>query len=65
MKGIYSTAEVAKELNIAQQTLLRWLYAKEIPEPEKIQVGHDRRIWTEEDVENLKRYKELHYAKRR
>ena len=65
MKGIYSTAEVAKALNIGQRTLLRWLYAKEIPEPEMIQVGHDRRAWTDEDVENLRRYKEKYYAKRR
>lgn len=65
MKGIYSTAQVAKELNIAQQTLLRWLHAGEVPEPEHLEVGHDRRAWTEEDLQNLKIYKERFYAKRR
>ena len=61
--GYYSTAEAAKLAGVHKNTLLRWLYAKEVPEP-KLTIGKDTRIWTDEDVENLKRYKEANYRKR-
>lgn len=64
MDGIYSTAQVAREVGVSQLTLLRWLYAGEIPEPQKIRVGHDKRAWTQKDVETVKRYKEKNYRKR-
>jgi DNA-binding transcriptional MerR regulator len=64
MKDIYSTAQVAREAGVNKRTLLRWLYAGEIPEPQKIEVGHDNRVWTESDLNRVKRYKEHNYRKR-
>lgn len=65
MDGIYSTAQVAKEVGVDQVTLLRWLQSGEVPEPMKIEIGHDRRAWTKAEIEAVKRYKETHYRKRR
>lgn len=62
-KGYYSTAEVAKLVGVHKNTLLRWLYAKEIPEPQ-MAIGKETRVWTEEELEKVKRYKEKHYQKR-
>lgn len=64
MKKIYSTAEVAEVAGVNQRTLLRWLEAGTIPEPEKIVVGHDRRVWTQRELDRVKDHKERTYRKR-
>lgn len=65
MDTMYSTAEVAKALGVNKRTLLRWLYAGEIPEPERKMGANDSRIWTEEELDNARRYRDQFYRKRR
>lgn len=62
-KGYYSTAEVARLAGVHKNTLLRWLYAGEVPEPKQT-IGKDTRVWSDEELENVKRYKEKNYQKR-
>jgi predicted site-specific integrase-resolvase len=65
MNKLYSTAQIAKEVRVNKRTLLRWLYAGEIPEPQRMAGGlHDSRVWTEEELELVKAYKEKNYRKR-
>ena len=66
MNKVYSTAQVAMEAGVHKQTLLRWLYAREIPEPvNKLTMGKmESRIWTEEEMLAAKAYKEQNYRKR-
>lgn len=62
----YSTAEVARIVEVHKATLLRWLYAGSIPEPRRQSNGGvDFRIWTEHDVERVRRYKAANYRKGR
>ena len=62
----HSTAEVARIVEVHKATLLRWLYAGSIPEPKRHSNGGvDFRIWTERDVERVRRYKAQHYRKGR
>jgi len=63
---IYSTSQVAEAAGVNKSTLLRWLYAKEIPEPEnnlKIS-GISHRLWSQEEADFVKAYKEQNYRKR-
>jgi hypothetical protein len=63
---IYSTGEVARELGIHKTTLLRWLYSGKLKEPRRIeQPGVDYRLWSEKDLERVRRYKEETYCKGR
>lgn len=44
----YSTKEAAKRIGVSKDTLLRWLYLKQVPEP-----ARDRRnwrVWTDDDI---------------
>lgn len=59
----YTTAEAAKQVGVSKNTLLRWLYAKEIPEPAQ-KIGNNIRVWNEAEVAFVKLYKEQHYHKR-
>ncbi len=62
----YSTAQVAKLVGIHKQTLLRWLWAGKIPEPEHHQGGgQDVRIWTYGDLRRVREYKFVSYRKGR
>jgi predicted DNA-binding transcriptional regulator AlpA len=61
MDKMFTTAQVAKEVGINQRTLLRWLYAREIPEPQRL---GDIRVWTKEELNFVKLYKEQNYRKR-
>lgn len=62
----YSTAQVARMIGVHKQTLLRWLYAGSIPEPKRYSSsGVDFRIWTDRDVERIRRYKGANYRKGR
>jgi len=65
MKG-YSTGEVAKMLSIHKSTLTGWLKKGLISEPRRNRVaGVGYRIWTERDVERVRRYKAANYRKGR
>ena len=53
-----STAEVARIVEVHKATLLRWLYNGSIPEPKRYSNGGvDFRIWTERDVERVRKFK--------
>ena len=62
----YSTAEIAREVGISKRTLLRWIYAGEVPEPaERIRIaGSESRLWTQDELDYVKAYKEQYYRKR-
>ena len=65
MKASYSTAEVAKEIGVSKNTLLRWLYAGTLPEPKReVFGGVENRVWSAKDLERAKAYKEQNYRKR-
>lgn len=57
MQG-YSTAQVAKAIKVSKNTILRWLYAGTLEEPEHRKVnGMNWRIWTEADIERARKVK--------
>jgi predicted site-specific integrase-resolvase len=62
----YSTVQVARAVGIDKQTLLRWLWTGKVREPRhRKNGGQDVRIWTELDVERVRKYKEENYRKGR
>jgi predicted site-specific integrase-resolvase len=62
----YSTAEVARTVDVDKKTLLRWLWAGKIAEPKHhSNGGQDVRIWTERDLQRVRRFKEANYRKGR
>lgn len=62
----YSTAKVAADVKVSKLTLVRWLMAGKIKEPRRVnQGGQEVRIWTDRDVERVRKYKEAHYRKGR
>lgn len=61
----YLTSEVAKLVGVSKLTLLRWLYAKKIPEPKKFHFGSQSiRIWSEKDVQVAREFKAANYRKK-
>jgi DNA-binding transcriptional MerR regulator len=67
MSGMdYSTAQAARKLDIGRQTLHRWIREGNVSPPRKQKVGGVTvRIWTAEDIERLRKYKEGNYRKGR
>jgi DNA-binding transcriptional MerR regulator len=66
MSGFYSTSEVAEKIGIAKRTLIRWLKDCKIAEPKRVEYpGIISRLWSERDVERLRKYKEQNYRKGR
>ena len=62
----YSTGKIAKTVGIHKATLLRWLYSGSIPEPKRhTNGGVDFRIWTDRDLDRVRKYKADHYRKGR
>lgn len=62
----YSTAEVADKVGVHKVTLIRWLLDRKVEEPRRVsQVGQVLRIWTDRDVERVRKYKEQNYRKGR
>jgi hypothetical protein len=62
----YSTMQVARLVGIGRITLLRWLKLKPDLEPGRIRIGEiDARVWTDHDVERVRKYKAAHYRKGR
>jgi excisionase family DNA binding protein len=58
----YSTVEVAKLLGVGNDTLHRWIHSNVVPAPPVQRLGNvSVRLWTEKDVENVKKYKTSHY----
>jgi hypothetical protein len=65
MKTTYSTAEVAKAVEVDKSTLLRWLYAGKLSEPKHETFGGvESRVWTAADLERARQFREEHYRKR-
>jgi hypothetical protein len=61
----YSTSEVAKAVEVDKSTLLRWLYTGKIKEPRHETFGGvECRIWSADDLERARAYKEQNYRKR-
>jgi hypothetical protein len=66
MNKHYSTVQVAQMVGVDKQTLLRWLWARKIPEPKHFANGGQKiRLWTDRDVKNARKYKEENYRKGR
>jgi DNA-binding transcriptional MerR regulator len=62
----FSTKEVAAKVGINRVTLQRWLLSGTLQEPSRFAAGGvDVRIWTEADLERVRRYKETNYRKGR
>lgn len=62
----YSTVEVARKVGIHKSTLRDWLQRGAIPEPkQRANGGQIVRIWTDRDVERVKKHKASHYRKGR
>ena len=58
MRKYYTTKQVATSIGVGYQTLLRWLYAKDLAEPERIMLGGvSVRLWTEADLQRARKYK--------
>ncbi len=58
----YSTVEVAKLLEIGNDTLHRWIHTKRVPAPALQRLGNlSVRLWTNEDIEKVRKYKAEHY----
>jgi len=62
----YSTPEAARKCGIHHITLQRWISQRRISAPRKIRVGGVVvRLWTEDDLERVRRYKKQSYRKGR
>lgn len=62
----YSTARVLRMVGISRTTLLDWLRSGKISEPRRIEnAGLSARIWTDRDVERVRKYKQGNYRKGR
>lgn len=62
----YTTQETAKAIGVGYQTLLRWLYSKQLPEPERMMYGgQNLRLWTKADIQRARKYKKDGLSKRR
>jgi DNA-binding transcriptional MerR regulator len=62
----YSTSEAARELGIHPITLHHWVSERKFAAPKKQRIGGVVvRLWTERDVERVRKYKEANYRKGR
>jgi DNA-binding transcriptional MerR regulator len=58
----YSTIQVAKILEIGTDTLHRWMREKRVPIPPIQSVGGmSVRLWSDDDLDKARKYKEQHY----
>ncbi len=66
MRTTYSTVQVARMLGVHKVTLQRWLLDGKVAEPNRVRIGNiESRIWTDSDVEHVRRYKQKNYRKGR
>ena len=62
----FSTREVAQLVGVHLVTLEQWLAKRKVKLPRTVKVGAKTyRLWTERDVERVRRYKEKYYRKGR
>ena len=62
----YSTKQVAQMVGVHRVTLQGWLLDNKFKEPRRLREGGiDVRIWTDRDVERVRKYKEKFYRKGR
>jgi hypothetical protein len=62
----HSTVQVARMLGVHKVTLQRWLLDGKVAEPRKVRIGMiESRIWTDGDVERVRKYKQENYRKGR
>ena len=62
----YSTAQAARLIGIDRVTLQRWLISRRVKEPKKVAAGSvEIRVWTDQDVERLRKFKKENYRKGR
>jgi DNA-binding transcriptional MerR regulator len=62
----YSTSEAAKKCGVHHITLQRWVSGKKIKAPRKTRVGGVVvRLWTDSDLERVRKFKEESYRKGR
>lgn len=62
----YSTREVANLVEVHVATLEEWLSKKKVRAPRTVRVGAKRyRLWTDADVERVRKYKKKSYRKGR
>jgi predicted site-specific integrase-resolvase len=58
----YSTVEVAELVDVSWDTLSRWIRERQFPVPPVKSVGRVRvRLWTPEEVDEVRKYKKAHY----
>jgi hypothetical protein len=59
----YTTKQVADAVGVSYITLLRWLYAKQVPEPQRIRYGgQNLRLWSKKDIAAVRRFKAKNYS---
>ncbi len=58
----YTTKQVAKAVKVSYMTLLRWLYAKKVAEPDRVRLGgQNLRLWTKQDIAAVRKFKAANY----
>lgn len=58
-------SEVAREIDVQRATLYEWIRKKKIPSPRLRKLSGVRlRVWTRDEVEQIKRYKAEFYQKK-
>jgi DNA-binding transcriptional MerR regulator len=61
-----STLQVARMVGVHKVTLQRWLLDGKIREPRRISNGGvNARVWSERDIERVRKYKQGNYRKGR
>jgi DNA-binding transcriptional MerR regulator len=64
--AIYSTSQAAKKCGVHHITLQRWVSQGKVAAPKKTRVGGVVvRLWTDADVDRLRKYKQRNYRKGR
>ena len=61
----YSIAVAAQELEVQRQTIYSWIAKGHIPAPRPgVIAGSRREFWTEEEMNEIRDWKKLHYRGR-
>jgi excisionase family DNA binding protein len=63
---LYSTREAAAAIRITRQTLQNWIAEGKIRPPKAMILGSAKvRLWTQQDVDRVRKYKEENFRKGR
>jgi excisionase family DNA binding protein len=66
MRERLTTAEAAEAVGIARHTLQRWIRERSVSAPKAtLRDGRGVRLWSDTDVEKLRKYKQENYRKGR